>query len=892
MRYLIYFFLFFNILMANESTLQFQKKHFSTEQIEFIKNNPIIKVSNEYNWAPYDYNENGIAKGYSIDYLKLLAKKTGLTFEFKVDKWTKLVDKIKNKEIDLIHPLSINEKRKEFLHFTDVLFNNDFSIVTNDNNKDIQNLKDLDGKTLSVAKGWNSTRILKENFPNINFKEYDSPLAKLKAVAFGEADATIDAYLTINYLKQKHLLNNLKIVGQAKLPGYKPQLHIGVRKDWKIFADILNITMQNLSSEERISLNKKWIGVTNKNINFTKEELEFLESKDVITMCIDPDWYPYERIQNNKHIGMSFDYFEIFKKLIPIPIKLVPTQTWTQTLQYAKDGKCDIISLAAHSKERSAYLNFTTPYLNLPLVIATTADKPFVSSINDVLEYKLGVEKDYFYSEFLKQNYPNIKLVEVDSINEGIKKVSSGEIYGFIDALTVVGHTLQTEYFGNLKIAGKLEEQFTIGIATTKNAPLLNSIFNKAIDNLTVVDHQVILNKWVAVQYEKAFDYSIVWKVVIFTLFLIAFFLYRQFILKKQNLALREAVNEFEQLINSTMEAMFILDNGTCIECNTEAVKLLGYTNKKEIIGLHALEVIDSKHHDLVKLNLQQDNSEPYEVNALKQDGSILPVLIRGHSFYRKNKKIRISAMLDLTQLKQKERVITENAKMVALGEMMANIAHQWRQPLSVVSTAASGVKVQKEMDILTDTLFYDSMDAIVKNANYLSKTIDDFSSFIKDDKKKQTFSLKEHIDKNLGILSGTFKINHINLVLDINSRIELNTFENELTQAFINIINNAKDVLNEKNIEEKLIFIKSYKDKNNVYLSIKDNAGGIPENIINRVFEPYFTTKDKQQGTGLGLYMVRQIIVESIKGEILVQNVEFKHLDKNYKGAEFIITL
>jgi len=183
-------------------------------------------------------------------------------------------------------------------------------------------------------------------------------------------------------------------------------------------------------------------------------------------------------------------------------------------------------------------------------------------------------------------------------------------------------------------------------------------------------------------------------------------------------------------------------------------------------------------------------------------------------------------------------------------------------------------------------------MDAIVKNANYLSKTIDDFSSFIKDDKKKQSFFLKEHIDKNLGILSGTFKINHINLVLDINTTIELVTFENELTQAFINIINNAKDVLNEKDIEEKLIFIKTYRDKKNVYLSIKDNEGGIPESIINRVFEPYFTTKDKQQGTGLGLYMVRQIIVESIKGEILVQNVSFKHLEKNYTGAEFIISL
>jgi len=878
--------------VANESVQQFQQKHFTPEQIDFIKSHPIMKVSNEHNWAPYDYHEKGQAKGYSIDYLKLLASKIGVTFEFQVHKWSKLVEKIKNKEIDLIHPLSINDNRKEFLHFTDVLFNNDFSIVTNDNNKDIHNLKDLDGKTLSVAKGWNSTKILRENFPNINFKEYDSPLAKLKAVAFGEADATIDAYLTINYLKQKHLLSNLKIVGQAKLPGYKPQLHVGVRKDWEILRDILNITMKNLTSEDRISLNKKWIGVTNKNINFTKDELEFLETKKTISMCIDPDWYPYERIQDNKHIGMSFDYFEIFKKLIPVPIELVPTKTWTQTLQYAKDGKCDIISLAVKTKKRSAYLNFTNPYLTLPLVIATTTDKPFISSINDVLEYKIGVEKDYFYRDLLKQKYPNIKLIEVSSINEGIEKVSAGELYGFIDSLTVIGHILQAEYFGNLKIAGKLEEKFTIGVATNKNEPQLQSIFNKAIDNLTAVDHQVILNKWVSVKYEKAIDYSWVWKVLIFTLFLLAFFLYRQFILKKQNLALQEALNEFEQLINSTMEAMFILDDGICIDCNTEAVKLLGYEDKKDLIGIHALQVIDPINHSLVKYNLNQDNSEPYEVLALKKDGSTFPVLIRGHSFYRKNKKIRISAMLDLTQLKQKEKVITENAKMVALGEMMANIAHQWRQPLSVVSTAASGVKVQKEMNILTDTLFYDSMDAIVKNANYLSKTIDDFNSFIKDDKKKRPFYLDEHIEKNLGILSGTFKINDINLILDSHKKIEVINFENELTQAFINIINNAKDILNENKIEDKYIFIKTYQDNNKTYLSIKDNAGGIPRNIINRVFEPYFTTKDKQQGTGLGLYMVRQIIVESMKGEVSVQNVEFTHLDKKYVGAEFIITL
>ncbi|NQY94938.1 MAG: transporter substrate-binding domain-containing protein [Campylobacteraceae bacterium] len=892
MKHFFYLLLFLSTLFAGHSQEALPKMHFSLQQQEFIKTHPIIKVSNETNWAPFDYNEEGTAKGYSVDYLKLLAKKIGVTFVFETDTWTNLIQKIKDKKIDLIHPLSINPKRTNFLNFTDVLFDNDLSLVTNVENYNIKSLKDLNGKKLSVVKGWNSTRILKENFPYIQFKEYDNALDKLKAVSFGEVDATVDAYLTINFLKQKHLLNNLKIVGHVTLPFYNSHLYIGVRKDWHILTDILNITMAHITNEDLISLNQKWMISIEKKINFTEEELNFLKIKKQINLCVDPSWMPYEKIENNVHVGIFADYFKIFKDELPIPIHLVQTSSWAQTLEFAKSRKCDIISAAAQTPKRSIYLDFPKPYIAFPLVVATKPDKPFVASILDVLPYEIAVVKEYAYIELLKDKYPTIKLVEVDSIDIGFEKILKGEVYGFIDSLTIVGTKIQKDYLERIKIAGKIDEEFHMGVATRKDMPLLKSIFDKVVDGLSPTQHSTILNNWVSVEYNKSFDYSTLWKVLVFILFLTAFFLYRQFILKKQNLALQEAVNEFEQLINSTMEAMFILDNGTCIDCNTEAVKLLGYKDKKEIIGLHALEVIDFRHHELVKQNLNQDSSEPYEVNALKKDGSLFPVLIRGHSFYRKNKKIRISAMLDLTQLKQKERVITENAKMVALGEMMANIAHQWRQPLSVVSTAASGVKVQKEMNILTDTLFYESMDAIVKNANYLSKTIDDFSSFIKDDKKKQAFYLKEHIDKNLGILSGTFKINHINLILDINSKIELITFENELTQAFINIINNAKDILNEKNIEDKFIFIKTYQDKNKVYLSIKDNAGGIPDSIINRVFEPYFTTKDKQQGTGLGLYMVRQIIVESMQGEILVQNVQFKHLGKTYKGAEFIISL
>jgi len=650
--------------------------------------------------------------------------------------------------------------------------------------------------------------------------------------------------------------------------------------------------MKNISNDERITLNKKWIGTTNKRINFTQKEMEFLETKRTINMCIDPDWYPYERITENKHTGMSFDYFEIFRNLIPIPIELVPTNTWSQTLEYAKNGKCDIISLAAETKKRSQYLNFTKPYLKLPLVIATKNDKPFVSNVNEILDFQIGVEKDYFYVELLKEHYPNIKLVEVNSIEEGISKVASGELYGFIDSLTVIGHILQTQYFGNLKIAGKLEENFSIGVATNKESIILNDIFNKAINNLTTLDHQTILNKWVSVKYEKAFDYSLVYKILVFISILAIFFIYRHLLLKKQNQELKESIGEFEMLINATIEAMFILENGKVIDLNEEGIKLFGYEKKEEMLGLSAYAVIVKKDHAILTKNLKKDDVSPYEVEAIKKDGSTFPILIKGRNILRRNKKIRISAVLDLTQLKQKEKVISENSKMVALGEMIGNIAHQWRQPLSVISTAASGVKVQKEMQILKDDVFYDSMDAIVQNSNYLSKTIDDFSSFIKEDKEKRVFNLDTHIAKNLIILSGMFKLNDIEIILNIDKHIEIETFENELTQAFINIINNAKDVLNEMAPKDKLIFINTYSINDKSYISIKDNAGGISSNIISRIFEPYFTTKDKSQGTGLGLYMVRQIIVESIQGSIDVQNVEFTYNNETYQGAEFIICI
>ncbi|MFA6788660.1 MAG: HAMP domain-containing sensor histidine kinase, partial [Arcobacteraceae bacterium] len=223
---------------------------------------------------------------------------------------------------------------------------------------------------------------------------------------------------------------------------------------------------------------------------------------------------------------------------------------------------------------------------------------------------------------------------------------------------------------------------------------------------------------------------------------------------------------------------------------------------------------------------------------------------------------------------------------------MIGNIAHQWRQPLSAISTAASGLKLQKEFHLLTDELLDESLDGIVRSSMHLSQTINDFRDFIQGDKEMMVFDLEENLKKDLSIVEGMLKNYDIQVFLECEKKIELHNYKNELTQAILNIIDNSKDALLEKNVKDKYIFIHTYEFLNEAVIEIHDNAKGIPEDIVNKIFEPYFTTKHKSQGTGLGLYMTHQIIEKSMGGAISVSNIAFEHNKHQFKGACFKITL
>jgi len=253
----------------------------------------------------------------------------------------------------------------------------------------------------------------------------------------------------------------------------------------------------------------------------------------------------------------------------------------------------------------------------------------------------------------------------------------------------------------------------------------------------------------------------------------------------------------------------------------------------------------------------------------------------------------KMEVIKNITNQKKLEKQLLKSEKMSAMGEMIGNIAHQWRQPLSVISTSATGLIMQKEFfGVLEDEKLINTCNTINENAQYLSQTIDDFRSFIKGDRKKTIFNLKDTINSFLHLIEGTIKNNNITIILDLQENVTIDGYENELKQCLINIFNNAKDALNDHNIQNKLFFISTFNQDGKNMIFIKDNALGIPKDILPKIFEPYFTTKLDNKGTGLGLYMTYDIIVNGMNGTIEVENVDYKHKSENYTGAEFKIAL
>ncbi len=354
--------------------------------------------------------------------------------------------------------------------------------------------------------------------------------------------------------------------------------------------------------------------------------------------------------------------------------------------------------------------------------------------------------------------------------------------------------------------------------------------------------------------------------------------------LKNKDTALRESLNHFRILMEATHEAVIVSGtDGRIVDLNPAAEYIFGL-DKARLLSRPVEELVSPESLPRFKEALQPQGAAPFEAALIRDGGETFPALVGRRSSYRDNAPVRITTVIDLSELKEKEEMLFQKAKMAEMGEMIGNIAHQWRQPLAIVNTIISVLREKNAQNGISRIDLDTKLDKMETNIQYMSRTIEDFMDFYRPSKAKAGFSVNEALVRALEILRPALEETKIEVRFRPAAPLAAHGYFNEYTQALVSILNNAIDALLERGTKPARIDIALEETPGTIRVEIGDNAGGIETQNLRRIFEPYFTTKHKSRGTGLGLYLSKMIIEKSMHGKLGVRNTD--------AGAVFCIEL
>ena len=391
-----------------------------------------------------------------------------------------------------------------------------------------------------------------------------------------------------------------------------------------------------------------------------------------------------------------------------------------------------------------------------------------------------------------------------------------------------------------------------------------------------------IVEKEKAISLDNMYN-NIIKLIIIITIMALVFFIFSFLFTKKiatifknykKNVILNE--EKYHLLFNHSNDAFIISeldinDTAKIINWNKTALKV-SYYNDEELLDKDIFEMF----LDLDLKQILNDNTFFKTVKMKTKHGEIKTIELNAIIFTHEKQRLLFTSLRDITErtlLKEdklnQEKILIQKSKMASMGEMIGNIAHQWRQPLSQISGLFFDIENAYNYNELNKVYLKNRVDEANDLVEYMSKTIDDFRNFFNPNAKQEVFLVKDAVDNAVKIVNSTLSYHSIDLKITCDEKMKIDGYKNEYSQAVLNIISNAKDILIERQIKNPQIKIYVY-GKNS--LCIEDNAGGIPQDIIDKIFDPYFTTK-YEYGTGIGLYMTKLIIENKMNGNISAYN-------------------
>ncbi|MEA3554658.1 MAG: ABC transporter substrate-binding protein [Campylobacterota bacterium] len=807
-----------------------------------------------------------VIQDHSFDINDLINKKTDLMSSY-----------ISNEPYALkqkgFEPIIFDSKDYGFDFYSDILFTSDDEIK-NHTQRAINFTK-------ASIKGWEYAFNNIEETVELILKKYNSQNKTKNALIFEANELKKLAYYKtkelghINYNKIQRIYDVYNLMGLIKKP----------------------INLDNFIFHDDKYFNK-----------LTNAEKKYLKNKKELTVCVKKGWLPYESIIDGKFVGMSADYLNLYSKKLSIPLKIITANTQIEVLKLLKEGGCDIKPMMGTQKRTRLQYIPTKSQISDQIVLVTSIETPFINDLK-TLNKTILMEKGFNrFFNIIKNNYPNIKIKEVDNIDTALNLVASGKEYGYISTSFASAYQIQKKYSTKLKIVNDFKK-LQLGIGVIKNEPILLDILNKVISTTTTKEKNIILNNWIAATIEKEKDYTLVWQIIIISLLIIIIFAYWAIKYKKEVQKRKDAETKVMEL-NYALEYKYKVAlkdlkhaqkiakigswklniNSQKLTWSDETYRIYDFIKRNDrvlemkdflsfIYPYEGLEYFDLYNHHLktkepyntiYRIKTRKDNVKWIEERCettFDEDGN--PLVSTGTiQDVTEHKKLEL-------EIQSKDKQMLHQSRLALMGEMISMIAHQWRQPLTAISARVNNLTFKIMMgEELDKELFQKELDHIGEYSQHLSKTIDDFRGFFDKDKTKEVTTLEDIVNSTLNIVQTSVENKNIKIITNFNCKEEFETYPNEIKQVVLNLIKNAEDILIEKELKDPTITIETNStDKSHKVLIIKDNAGGIPEDIIDNIFDPYFSTKKEKDGTGLGLYMSKTIIEDHCKGRLSVSN-------------------
>ena len=889
----------------------------TNEEQQFIKTHPKIRVHNEMNWPPFNYNLGGIPQGYSIDVMDLIAEKSGLEVEYiSGPSWNDFINMMKNGDLDVMLNIVKTPERQQYLLYTPSYAETPNTILSRREVR-YQNLRQLFGKTISIPKGFFHEEILRRDYPRVNLLMVESTFDSMKAVSFGKADAAVGRHAVFNYLLNEHMLTDLVISGELMIGDSEhDRLNIATRKALPLLAAILTKGIEAITMEERQALQVKWLNMARipvsspgiGHLTLSPSEKNWLENHGEIRLGVDSARPPFEQIRpDGSYGGMAADYVTLLNERLKINMKPVIGYTRSEVLDKTKKGKLDVIPCLASSPEREEFLVFTSPYLKFQFVIVTPRNAPFISGLTDLSGKNVGVIKGYMIHEKITSDYPDIILTPFETTDKGLKSVAGGELDAFVGDLASITLSMRRHELENVKVISTTEYNFEPAFGVRKEWPELVSILEKGLATVTRQERTAIQDRWINILMQKTVDWSIVWQAVIivgaiFSCILITVLIWNRR-LGKEIIERKRAEGElrkFSRAIDQSQVSVVITDPSGSIEyVNPKFVEVTGY-GLKEVIGQNPRLLNSGTHPDKLFRNMWETiktgNVWVGELANRKKNGELFWESTIISPIRDASGRIThfVAVKEDVTQRKKLEKETLEAKEKAetaarAKSDFLARMSHEIRTPMNAILGMS---------ELLTETdLDFDQRDYIQTlrtSGEMLLAIINDILDISKIeaghvDLESIGFDIYDLIEEVGRILAPRAREKDLELAHRVISDVPqfLTGDPNRLKQILINLVGNAIKFTRKGSISVEVSPFDHPTHKDRVLFKVQDTGQGIAKDKQQLIFNRFSQADDsitrKFGGTGLGLTICK-LLVELMEGHIWVAS----EMDK---GSTFSFT-